>query len=70
MNSTPEKIVKCFQKILKKIVDDRVGVASMLDNFCAERSSGVSSVKKTKLARHFGVTFGLRFVFFCAGQNA
>lgn len=47
MNSTPKKQIKCFHKILKKIVDDHVGVANMLDKIHAERSSGVSSVKKT-----------------------
>ena len=49
----PKKQIKCFQKILKKIVDDRVGVANMLDKIHVERSSGVSSAKKNK----FGVTF-------------
>ena len=63
MNSTSKNLFKCFQKILKKFVDDRVGVASMLDNFHVERSSNVSSVKKTNLGCHFVVTFCLRFVF-------
>ena len=54
-----ENYKKMFQKILNFFVDDRVGVASMLDNFHAKRSSGVSSVKKTNLGCHFVVTFCL-----------
>ena len=45
VNST-SKNSKYFQKILNKFVDDRVGVASMLDNFHIEWSRGVSSMKK------------------------